>query len=136
MHMGNEQLKIVPYESSHYEEISTYYVGHGWPAAPAEDMLPDTGYVVLCGDEKLAVGFVYASNSNVYFLEWTATNPKAPLKKRVLAFKLMIRAIQEICKMAKPRARIMQFTPNRAIIRMYEKMGFVATEDATLLLWQ
>lgn len=134
--MGNK-LRIIPYESAFYGEISEYYVGHGWPVAPPEEMLPETGYVVL-GEygEKLAVGFVYASNSNVYFLEWTATNPKAPLKKRVQAFKLMISAIQSICKMAKPQARIMQFTPNQAIIRMYEKMGFKATEEATLLLWQ
>jgi hypothetical protein len=129
-------IKIVPYKDSDYVDVSRFYLENGWPEAPRKEILPTTGFVAIgTGGQKLAVGFLYESNSNVYFLEWTATNPKAALRRRALAFKLLVKTVMGIVKKAKPLGQIMQFTPNEAIIRTYKKLGFKETERATLLIW-
>ncbi len=136
MHMDHKGLKIVRYEKRYYEEISKFYTGHGWKVAPKENILPSIGFVVI-NDEglKLAVGFLYESNSPIYFLEWTATNPLAPLRARAKALRLLIKTVQGLVKKTRSDAQVMQYTPNEAIIRFYKKLGFVPTETATLLHW-
>jgi hypothetical protein len=52
--------------------------------------LPDTGLMVLGNDEvPLAAGWIYNSNSNMGFLGWSTTNPKAKPKDRASALKLL-----------------------------------------------
>jgi hypothetical protein len=135
--MDSKGIRIIPYQDSFHEEVSQFYAGHGWKDPPAKSILPDLGFVAV--DEnggKLAVGFLYESNSNVFFLEWTATNPKARLRTRAVAFKLLVKTIMILAKKQKPGAVIMQYTPNEAIIRAYKKLGFIETERATLLVWK
>jgi hypothetical protein len=134
--MDREGIEIIPYTNEMYDEVSAFYSGHGWSHPPVKEILPDLGFVAVRGEEKLAAGFLYESNSNMYFLEWTATNPRASLKIRARAFKLLIRTIMALVKRQKPMGQIMQFTPNEAIIRAYKKLGFVDTERATLLHWK
>lgn len=136
--MDFKGLRVIPYQDSHFEEISAFYAGHGWPVPPQREILPDIGFVAENAEtgEKLAVGFLYTSNSNVFFLEWTATNPGARLRERARAFKLVVKTAMALAKKDKPGAVIMQYTPNEAIIRAYKKLGFQETERATLLVWK
>jgi len=134
--MDSKSLRVVPYQDSDYEDVAAFYSGHGWDHPPAKASLPKTGVLVV--DEtgaKLAIGFLYETDSIMFVLEWTATNPLAPLKLRAKAFKLVIRAIQALVKAKKPDGQIIQFTPNDSIIRSYKRLGFVETERATLLHW-
>lgn len=138
MHMDSKGLRVKPYTKDLYKEVAAFYTGHGWTDAPVEACLPDLGFVVEDESTKklLAVGFLYETNSIMYVLEWTATNPKAPLKQRAKAFKLLVRTIMALVKKAKPDGQIIQFTPNESIVRSYRALGFTATERATLLHWK
>lgn len=136
--MDRKGIKIVPYKKEDHKEIVHFYSDRGWKQPPDESILPDLGFIAVDENtqEKLAVGFLYESNSQVYFLEWTATNPSASLRRRAVAFKLLVKTVMALCKKDKPGAVIMQYTPNESIIRAYKKLGFVETERATLLVWR
>lgn len=136
MHVDSKGLRVFPYTKEHYGEIAKFYTLNGWKEAPVEACLPDLGFIVReNGGPILAVGFLYETNSIMYVLEWTATNPEAPLKPRAKAFKLLIKTIMALVKRAKPNGQIVQFTPSEAIVRTYKRLGFTATERATLLHW-
>lgn len=136
--MDFKGLRVVPYKDSDFEEVSKFYSGHGWKVPPGREILPNIGFVAedASSGEKLAVGFLYTSNSNMFFLEWTATNPASTLRRRALAFKLVVKTAMALAKKEKPGAVIMQYTPNDSIIRAYKKLGFQETERATLLVWK
>ena len=134
--MVKSSIKVIPFVASMYEEISKWFTVHGWETAPVLEMLPDTGFVAVdMSGNKHAVGFLYYTNSNVFLLEWTATNPASGLKTRAKALKLIIKKVQELAKLEKPLARVIQMTPNESIIRTYERLGFKKTDKATMLLW-
>ena len=136
MHMVKSSIKVVPFTESMYEEVAKWYTSHGWEMAPVLEMLPDVGFVAV--DEagnKHAVGFLYSTNSNMYLLEWTATNPASGLKTRAKALKSIVKRVQQLTKLEKPLARVIQLTPNESIIRTYERLGFKKTEQGTMLLW-
>jgi hypothetical protein len=136
--MDFKGLRVRPYQDKDFEQISKFYSGHGWPVPPQREILPDIGFIAesIETGEALAVGFLYTSNSNVFFLEWTATNPESSLRQRARAFKLVVKTAMALSKRDKPGAVIMQYTPNEAIIRAYKKLGFQETERATLLVWK
>jgi hypothetical protein len=136
MHVDRKRIRVIRYQKEHYEEIKDFYTGHGWKQSPREIALPDMGFIVEDEDGlKLAVGFVYTSNSIINWLEWTATNPKAPLRIRHSALKLLVKTVQGVVKLRDPNGEILQATPVPAIIRFYLKLGFQVTENATLLHW-
>lgn len=130
-----DQIEIVRYKDEDFEEISRFFTGNGWKEAPHPEVLSDTGFVAVRGTEKLAVGFMYKTNSNVFILEWTATNPAASLKDRTKAFKLLVRSVMKIAKELKPKAHVFQFTPVESIVRTYKRLGFTDAEKATILHW-
>jgi hypothetical protein len=138
MHVDSQNLRVIPYKDSDHPEVAQFYLGNGWKVPPAAEILPDLGFLVIdeSTGQKLAVGFLYETNSVLYLLEWTATNPAAPLKIRAKAFKLLVRTIQGLVKLKKPDGQIIQFTPNESIVRAYKRLGFVDTERATLLHWK
>lgn len=118
-----------------YLEISQWFVGHGWPAAPDKSMLPKTGFIVEVGKRLLACGFLYLTNSPIAWLEWTATNPKETELTRMKAFGALVKSAQSMAT-SSGYSRIMQAMPNAKLVSFYEKrLGFKKAEDASILFW-
>ena len=74
-------MKIIPFKKSYYEEVSKWWVEHGWPPVH-EDMLSFDGYVVVDENgEKILCGWLVKTNGMTALLEWIISNPKFMGKK-------------------------------------------------------
>ena len=116
-----------------YSMLAAWWKAHGWPALPVA-ILPRLGIVVEHCGVPICAGFLYMDNSvGVSMLEWTTTNPDAPLKAIPTAIRVLTDFMAE-------RAQEMNYglmlTTCRqpALARIYEKNGFERTDEAVIHL--
>jgi len=130
-------VKIRPYTLHDHKVIEPFFTERGWPEAPSEEVLPKTGLVAEDSDngQILAVGFVYTTDSCVFLLEWTATNPEAPLKIRREGLRMVLETAKEVVKGRNPNGQIIQMMPNEKLVEFYKKQGFNHTETAHIVHW-
>lgn len=120
-----------------YEEISTFWEGHGFPVIP-KVFLPKTGIVVESTEgDKLAAGWIYFDNSSpVCWLEWCVTNPKNRPTLSMIALKALIGGAKECVNAVRegvPGSAAMLFTCRQpALARLFEKEGFDRTDGEVM----
>jgi len=122
------------FETKDYEVIAPWYVGHGWEQAPDLSILPPTGIVIELDGELIGAGFIYLTNSPMALLEWLVTRPCLGRQGlRVLEY------LMEVIKAAASGLGVtkMIHLSKHKYVKVFEKrLGFKATEEATVLLWQ
>jgi len=130
-------VTIRPYTLYDHKRIRHFYTERGWPDAPTPETLPKTGLVAEDSEsgQILAVGFIYTTDSCIYLLEWTATNPHAPLKIRRQGLRLVLETAKEVVKGRNPNGQIIQMMPNEKLVEFYKKQGFKHTETAHIVHW-
>lgn len=118
-------------------EIKSWYeVRPGWKALN-DSSYPETAFVAEHEGRLIAAGFLYISNSDWAFLEWTVTNPKENPVTRLNGLKQLITGIKELCKndTIPGVAHIVQFITDERLEKFYsEHCGFKSTERAALML--
>ena len=113
-----------------------YLARPGW-AVMDDSSYPETAFVVEKDNELLAAGFLYISNSDMGFLEWTVTNPETSPLLRLKALKYLILGIKDFCKSGQINGvkHILQFIADDRLIDFYkEHCGFVSTEKHMLMV--
>lgn len=111
-----------------YKDVSQWWIKQGWPALP-EDILTTSGFIVQCGEEKLAATWIFKTNCPIYIMEWTVGNPDANWEKRATALELVTDAA---CDWAKQDGAKQVFTmtkSNRFIDKLINCNGFVKTDS-------
>lgn len=101
---------------------------------PVDQILPRTGFIAISNSgKKLAVAWIYLTNSSMAFIEWTATNPDEPMSG--------MRALNKIFTHVKETSKnsvkvLMQFVANKKLESWLTKhQAFKKTEEATLMVW-
>lgn len=115
-------MKTRPYVSSDYPVLSSWWEAHKWPAVP-ERCLPKTGLVV----DGLAAGFLYHTDSSIFWLEWLISNPASDKIERNQALTLLI---ENLLKAAREAGASFVFTSvqHAGLIERYKQHGFAVTE--------
>ena len=115
-------------------EVSDWFSRRKWPMPPVEAILPKTGFLAISDNgTKLAVAWLYLTNSSLAFLEWTATNPDEPMQ----GMRALNRLFQHVKDISLPNVKaIMHLSGNPKMIKWLEKrQAFKNTEDAKIMIW-
>lgn len=132
--MSRAPLTNVPFVlKDHYHVLCDWWSGHHWPVVPIE-MLPSTGIVASVGDEMVAAGFLYLTDSSVAWIEWLVTNPSASLKSRLRGLDHVVARLTEEAY-AGTRRVIFTSSNNEGLINRLKNHGFqVGDTNTTQLL--
>jgi hypothetical protein len=106
-----------------HKTVATWWEGHGWQAIPL-DALPARGLIV----PELAAGFLYQTDSNIGIMEWIVSNPQATPRKAYEAIQDIVSGLHMMAKDMGCKS-ILTFARHRGLIRLYEKSGFVKTDE-------
>jgi GNAT superfamily N-acetyltransferase len=96
-------------------------------SAPVREFLPDmgtSGIIVYADNAPICAGFLYATNSKVFWLEWIISDFKykdRDIRKEAINF-----LIEELCKTAKNAGALFIYSiiKNPSLIATYEDLGF------------
>lgn len=106
-------MLIRPIETEDMLEVSEWFSRRKWPMPPVDQILPRTGFIAISNSgKKLAVAWIYLTNSSMAFIEWTATNPDEPMSG--------MRALNKIFTHVKETSKnsvkvLMQFVANKKL---------------------
>lgn len=107
-----------------YEFLKQWWLRHG-KVAPDLEFLSDIGIVYIDDDERpVAAGFIYTTNSKMALLEYLVTDPLAPIFKRGIAVKQLIKFGIEESKRNGAKV-IITSVKNKKLINFYKKIGFI-----------
>lgn len=121
------ELTIRPLTYEDYDNILLgWWKDWKW-TAPVRDFLPEmgtSGLIVYHGDTPVCAGFLYATNSKVFWLEWIISNfnfKDRDLRKEAINF-----LIEQLCKAAKTAGALFIYSiiKNPSLIVTYEDLGF------------
>lgn len=121
-------MNVREYVAEDYPTLCEWWRGHDWEPV-AEALLP-RGFVV----EGLAAGFIYVDDLGVIsMMEWVVTNPNEI--NGIERYKALKTIIQACTDYAKERGVKLIYTTSNSekLIKIYEKGGFMVSEDATLM---
>lgn len=120
-------LRIFKLSSTDYDEILVkWWDDWGWPA-PKKDFLPENGeggLIIYDGDEPVCAGFMYATNSNVCWVDWvisSKTYNKKPTRKE--AIKMLVESLTKLCENIGAKY-IYALTRHQILIGIYEELGY------------
>jgi hypothetical protein len=125
-------MKWKKFEPGDYPLVAPWFVAHGWPVAPALEVLPTMGVLIFSDeDEPLAVGFLYISNSILGFIDWLATNPKLG----VSGFKALQFLVEVLCGVAAGSGmkQVMHLSRFKYVKVFERRLGFKKSEDLSVL---
>jgi len=120
-----------------YAELASWFKKHNWPAVPAPGSIPNTGFIVRDDEQGLAACWLYLTNSNIALLEWIVRNPKAPMKRAVVALGKLIRHVKMnfVAKCEPKIGQVWAFTSNERLANTLSKRhGFRLTNSNDFLL--
>lgn len=113
-----------------YEDYDNILLGwwRDWRwTAPVREFLPEmgtSGIIVYLEDTPICAGFLYATNSKVFWLEWIISDMRykdRQVRKQAIDF-----LIEELCKTAKDAGALFIYSiiKNPSLIGTYEELGF------------
>lgn len=111
------------------DTLSQWWTKQQWPEIdPA--FLPDTGFIVSSlGHGPLAAGFVYKTNSKLWFFEWIVGDPDAPKQERSEALNQLINYVIKWSK-SQGASALMTMTQHKGLISRLGDAGFAVTDEA------
>jgi hypothetical protein len=111
-------MNVRPYVAEDYNDMHDWWIGHGWPMAIQEELLPPDGAVV----EGVAGAFLYRTNARATCICWPISNPEVENKIEVY------KALEEIFVYLRDKTpegdMCVCFAPTDGIKRMLDKLGF------------
>lgn len=120
-----------------YAEICEWWrarEAHGWTYIPA-NRLPATGFVVMDGEIKCGVVFVYLCEAGWAWVEWLTTNPNSPIRRRREVVELLLKTATEYMTIAGRHSALSSLN-NENLIEIFQKYGFTAKEGGmTNVIW-
>lgn len=126
-------MNLREYTPDDHPTLTAWWKAHGFPQLPPA-ILPKLGIIVEHDCAPVVAAWLYMDNSvGVCMLEWLTTNPDAPLKVIPTAIRVLVDFMWE-------RANAMDYgvmlTTCRqpALARVYEKNGFLRTDDSVIHL--
>ncbi len=84
-------MKYCNFEYKYHADMVRWWPAkHDFPL-PGEDFLPDIGFIV----DETACGFLYTTNSKLFFIEWVFANPQKDKELRTKALDQLFMLLQE-----------------------------------------
>jgi hypothetical protein len=120
-------------ESDYEETLLGWWKDWGW-TAPPKDMLPQDGtggFMVLDGDEPVCAGFMYATNSYVFWVDWivsSKTYRKKPERQQCIS--LLLQNLTEAAKNAGAKYSY-ALIKHKGLSGSYEKIGYRKADSYT-----
>lgn len=124
--------KTIPYcRETHYETVRKWWAhynnGDDFPA----DCLPDTGIIVLKGDNPAAVMFMYKTNSKMVWLHFAMADPDLGAGRKVDYVRDAIAATIELAKEhLNGEGHIWCCTDNAVVARIYAENNMQCPGEA------
>lgn len=84
-------------EEEDFVEVSAWFADSHWKTPPMGNNLPESGYIAEEGGRKLAVAWLYVTNSGVALVDWVKTNPEVG-GRGVFAVKKLMGHIEAIAE--------------------------------------
>ncbi len=117
-------LNIRPLLDEDYETILVeWWKQWGWKP-PQKDFLPESGLMVLDGDEPVCAGFIYTTNSGVAWVDWivsSKTYRKKPTRSQAIEW--LIFNLEQLAKNTGHKY-VYALIKHKGLISVYEKLGF------------
>lgn len=132
--MSEKKIEIRPFRfSEDYPEVCEWWRARAWKA-PARSKLSPFGAMAVEGDTRLAVAWLYVTGSGWGLLEYTVTNPEAPVLSRGRAVRLIVERLSEVAEEAGVED-LVTFTESKGLQRLLQKCGFnVGDKNLTSLI--
>jgi hypothetical protein len=116
-------MKTRRFERSDYIKIIPWWTFRQ-KAVVASEYLPETGILVESDlGEPLAASWLYVTNSNAALIDWTMTNPDAPIRERSKAVKVAISALESLARDLGIRC-VFGISGSRGLARTMERLGY------------
>ena len=116
------------FDSSEYEQVCEWWAGHNW-VAPEKDHLSSFGMVCCYNGRGMAAGWLYLTTSKYCLIEFLVTDPKAPIKARTKALKLLLERLIAEAKILCPGGTVFSSIKSKGLIKLYQKAGFVVGDE-------
>ncbi len=110
-----------------YKMICGWWKGHDWQPVPACS-LSRNGLIVSENDMDLSVGFLYGTDSDISSIEWVLSNPSAPIFRRSIGVKLLIKRLTELSKDI-GYGVCMTWLVSRSLKKVYAENGYVKGDE-------
>jgi hypothetical protein len=120
----NELVRRATLESD-YEEICGWWKHYG-RAKLAWEMLPHLSFLYEDADQKIAVCWLYCSDSTTGFVAFFTTNPAAPKRKVLKAIRMMDECVEGAARTMKMKV-LFQFSGGGGFSRKMVKSGWLNT---------
>lgn len=108
-----------------YAHIAKWWKAQG-RAILAWELLPTLGFMAEENDKKIAVCWLYCSDSSVGFVGWTTVNPSVSKKLTAKALKLLQEAVRQSAAVTKTKM-LFQFSGGGGFSRLLVKSGWRKT---------
>lgn len=125
-------IQIKKLKESDYEIIVDWWKDWGWPPVP-KDFLPEngTGGAMIYIDQKpVCAGFVYTTNSKVFWLDWIISDKQYHEAGRKKAIETLLHTLSLWCEGAGAKY-IYALLKSDSLIKKYESLGFVQGDSYT-----
>jgi hypothetical protein len=86
------------------------------------------GLMIYKGDQLIAAGFLYLSNSKVAWLDWIISNPEYKESDRKQALALLIDELEKVA-LAQDYSIIISIARNKSLINIHKELGYTIDEN-------
>ena len=121
-------MKAGKYKKEYYSELHSWWnTRDDWVALP-EDVLPETGFVVIDDGILLAAGFVYRDATSILgMMEWIVSNPKNTARTTMKSLLLLVKHIAKYAD--ENNIKLYTSLKNTGLERIYKQNGFIKTDQ-------
>lgn len=121
-------VKIREYKNEDYALLSKWWKAHDWEP-PAECMLPVYG--LICNE--IAAGFMYSTDSKLFWVEWFISDPDSDPEQRNRAVDIVVDKLCDYAKISGAKA-VFSSTNKPSFENRLLKHGFVVGDKNTTQL--
>jgi len=124
------ELTVRALQESDWDTLQEWWSKWNWPTM-SKDLLPlngTGGLMVYKGNQLIAAGFLYLSNSKVAWLDWIISNPEYKEDNRKTALMLLIDSLEEVAKQ-QDYSIIISIARNKSLINIHKNLGYTVDEN-------
>jgi hypothetical protein len=124
------ELTVRALQESDWETLQEWWAKWNWPIM-SKEMLPLNGcggLMIYKGNQLIAAGFLYLSNSKVAWLDWIISNPEYKESDRKEALALLIDELEKVA-LAQDYSIIISIARNKSLINIHKELGYTIDEN-------
>lgn len=124
------ELTVRALQESDWDTLQEWWTKWKWPIM-SKEMLPLNGcggLMIYKGDQLIAAGFLYLSNSKVAWLDWVISNPEYKESDRKQALVLLIDELEKIA-LTQDYSIIISIARNKSLINIHKELGYTIDEN-------